>query len=253
MAASPASPRRRAGRQSRHVAGERAAGAGTAQPVKVTSRWGPWAAQGPPVYRAGSRGCSRGTAGTGGSAGAGSLCPGRSKWLQPWVLCSVHSAATSQGGRVPCLLWPRRWVVTRGGRTAAPPSVLPLVVGGRTSLFFFFLRSPSPPARGRGRGFRRSGAGSCRVKAQTCFLAGPGLLWCSALCVMPACCVQFDKPWCWDGAGYRHGRDVNSCRAEYSCFPLGGAGFFCLFVLFFFTCPEVRGATYSVQTHLCPP
>lgn len=101
----------------------------------------------PPVYRAGSHGCSQGTARSGGSAGVGSLYPGRSKRLQPRVLRSVHGTAMSQGGWEPCLLWLRRWVVTRGGRTAAPDS-LPLVVGGRTSLFFilffFLFKKPQP-------------------------------------------------------------------------------------------------------------
>ena len=65
------------------------------------------------------------------------------------------------------------------------------------SLFFFFSL------------FKQHGDGGCKfcrlgaaeLKFQLASWLAPAF--CGAQrCVMPACCVQFDKPRCWDRAGY---------------------------------------------------
>lgn len=118
----------------------------------------------------------------------------------------LQPSATEGGGLPPQLVISRSWW----------PDVL--------FLLFIIIFKKSQPASGVmevvGLAEMRLGVAELKLK----LVSWLAMAFCGAQrCVMPASYVQFDKPWCWDRAGYRHHLDVNSCCAGY-CWFSPGAG-----------------------------
>lgn len=122
------------------------------------------------------------------------------------------------------------------------------LVAGRPFFSFIIIFKKSQPASGVTEVVGLAGARLGVAELKLKLVSWLATAFCGAQRhVMPASYMQFDKPWCWDGAGYRHRLNVNSYCAGYCRFSPGagkqGGGFIS---------PRVRGAVCSMQTYPQP-